>query len=87
MAKEAQIAVVGSGHVGTVTAACMAELGHRVVAVDIDDALVSRLNACDLPFIEPGLTEIVQRQTGRGRLRFLGLSPGRRRRVWPARGA
>ena len=70
MAKEAQIAVIGSGHVGTVTAACLAELGHRVVAVDIDAALVARLTAGDLPFMEPELSEIVQRQTGRGRLRF-----------------
>ena len=70
MARRAHIAVVGSGHVGTVTAACLAELGHRVVAVDIDELLVSRLNAGDLPFIEPGLGEIVRRRTADGRLRF-----------------
>jgi len=66
----ARIAVIGSGHVGTVTAACFAELGHEVVAVDIDEALVARMSAGDIPFLEPGLGELVARHTATRHLCF-----------------
>jgi UDPglucose 6-dehydrogenase len=63
------IGVIGVGWVGLVTAACFAELGHRVVAVDIDEHKVERLRSRGtLPIHEPGLPELVERN--RERLRF-----------------
>ena len=63
------IGVIGVGWVGLVTAACFAELGHRVVAMDVDEAKVERLRSGgDLPIHEPGLEELVA--TNRARLRF-----------------
>lgn len=63
------IGVIGVGWVGLVTAACFAELGHRVVAVDIDERKIETLRAgATLPIHEPGLPELVERN--RERLRF-----------------
>jgi UDPglucose 6-dehydrogenase len=70
-----RIAVVGCGHVGTVMAASLAELGHQVVGVDVDAALVEELNGSRVRFIEPGLTELVVANSGRGRLRFTTSYP------------
>jgi UDPglucose 6-dehydrogenase len=70
MENQHKVAVVGCGHVGTVTAACLSELGHSVRGVDIDASLVARLEANDLPFIEPGLSEILVRNRKSGRLKF-----------------
>lgn len=65
-----QIAVVGCGHVGVVTAACFAGLGHRVTGVDIDPARVDQLSRGHVDFIEPGLDELLDANIGAGRLRF-----------------
>jgi len=65
-----RVAVVGCGHVGTVTAACMAELGHVVTGVDVDSLLISSLQANEVPFVEPGLNELIAKYTSRGRLKF-----------------
>src|SRR5687768_9157693 len=54
------IGVVGVGWVGLVTAACFADLGHRVVAMDIDEAKVDALTRGDVPIHEPGLAELVR---------------------------
>src|SRR5919106_1160601 len=63
------IGVIGVGWVGLVTAACFAELGHRVVAVDIDEHKIETLRSGGpLPIHEPGLPELVERN--RERLRF-----------------
>jgi UDPglucose 6-dehydrogenase len=62
------ISVVGVGWVGLVTASCFAELGHEVVAMDIDEAKVAALEAGDVPIHEPGLAELVA--GNRERLRF-----------------
>jgi UDPglucose 6-dehydrogenase len=62
------ISVVGVGWVGLVTASCFAELGHDVVAMDIDEAKVAALEAGDVPIHEPGLAELVA--GNRERLRF-----------------
>ena len=62
------VAVVGSGYVGTSVAACLADLGHRVVAIDIDEGIVDALNAGETPIHEPGLDERVGAHSG-GRLR------------------
>jgi len=54
-----KVSVIGTGHVGLVTAACMADLGHEVVAMDSDPAKVAALRAGRVPFVEPGLQELV----------------------------
>ena len=65
-----RLAVVGCGHVGLVTAACMAHLGHDVTGIDLDATYVESLNAGRNPFVEPGLRELLRAQLGSGRLRF-----------------
>jgi UDPglucose 6-dehydrogenase len=56
-----RISVIGAGHVGLVTAACFAELGHYVVCLDIDEERIAQIRAGVLPFHEPGLPELVQK--------------------------
>ncbi|WP_227134380.1 UDP-glucose 6-dehydrogenase AglM [Halorubellus salinus] len=63
-----KVSVVGSGYVGTTIAACLADLGHDVVAVDIDQGIVDAINAGDSPIHEPGLDDLVAEHAG-GRLR------------------
>jgi UDPglucose 6-dehydrogenase len=64
------LAIVGSGYVGLVTAACLAHLGHRVMCIDIDASRVERLLSGDVPIHEPGLDELVADGLARGRLAF-----------------
>ena len=63
-----QIGIFGAGWVGVVTAACFAELGHEAVVRDISEERIEALNAGRLPFHEPGLAGLVERN--RERLRF-----------------
>ena len=63
-----QIAVLGLGYVGCVTAACLAHLGHRVVGVDRDQFKVDTVRAGSAPFFEPGLEELVRDSVNAGRL-------------------
>ena len=65
-----RISVIGCGYLGAVHAACMAELGHDVVGVDVDERKVAELSAGRAPFFEPGLPEVLERATASGRLRF-----------------
>jgi UDPglucose 6-dehydrogenase len=65
-----QIAVVGTGYVGLVTGACLADSGNKVTCVDIDAAKVARLRKGEIPIYEPGLAELVQRNFGAKRLSF-----------------
>ncbi len=65
-----QIAVVGTGYVGLVSAACFAELGHRVMGVDIDAAKVAMLQQGKSPIFEPGLEELIQSGLKSGLLSF-----------------
>ena len=65
-----QLTIFGSGYVGLVTGACMAEAGNHVVCVDIDQSKIDRLNSGDLPIYEPGLDAYVQRNRDAGRLEF-----------------
>jgi UDPglucose 6-dehydrogenase len=64
------ICVVGTGYVGLVQGAALAELGHAVVCVDKDPQKVELLNGGNIPIYEPGLKEVVQRNTQAGRLHF-----------------
>src|SRR5258708_19026626 len=64
-----RIAVIGTGYVGLVSAACFAELGHEVIAVDIDSTKVEMLRAGQIPIHEEHLPELIARHRG-GRLRF-----------------
>ncbi|MBW3654481.1 MAG: nucleotide sugar dehydrogenase, partial [Gemmatimonadetes bacterium] len=64
------VAVVGSGYVGLVAGACLAETGNDVVCADIDQGKIDRLNRGELPIYEPGLEPLVERNLREGRLRF-----------------
>jgi UDPglucose 6-dehydrogenase len=68
MSEERSIGVVGVGWVGLVTATCFAELGHRVIAMDIDAAKVDALRRGEVPIHEPGIEELLERNAER--LRF-----------------
>jgi UDPglucose 6-dehydrogenase len=65
-----KISVIGCGYLGAVHAACMAELGHEVIGVDVDPAKISALEAATAPFFEPGLPELLSSANASGRLRF-----------------
>ncbi|ANO50936.1 UDP-glucose dehydrogenase family protein [Woeseia oceani] len=65
-----RITIFGSGYVGLVTGACMAETGNHVVCVDIDQDKIDRLNAGDVPIYEPGLDQYIERNRAAGRLEF-----------------
>ena len=65
-----KISVLGCGYLGAVHAACMAELGHDVVGVDIDEAKIATLSAGQAPFFEPGLPELLTSSIATGRLDF-----------------
>lgn len=62
--------VFGTGYLGATHAAGMAELGHEVIGVDVDAGKVAKLSGGDVPFYEPGLREMLQRNIDAGRLRF-----------------
>jgi UDPglucose 6-dehydrogenase len=66
-----KIAVVGSGYVGLVLGACLAETGNDVICVDKDAAKVRTLRRGRVPIYEPGLTELVHRNAAEGRLSFM----------------
>ena len=67
---ERRITIIGAGHVGLVTAACFAEMGHRVVCLDIDAERIRRLHLGEMPFHEPNLSPLVIEHARTGRLRF-----------------
>ncbi len=65
-----KVAVIGTGYVGLVTGACLAELGHRVTCMDSDTGKISVLRAGGMPIYEEGLAEMVARNVAEGRLTF-----------------
>ena len=66
------VAVIGTGYVGLTTAVCLADLGHQVVGVDIDEAKVATLKRGEPTIYEPGLAELMTRTLATGRLAFTG---------------
>ncbi len=64
------ICVVGTGYVGLVTGACLAEFGNTVTCIDKDAAKIEELNAGGIPIFESGLEDLIQRNTKAGRLSF-----------------
>jgi UDPglucose 6-dehydrogenase len=65
-----KVAVIGAGYVGLTTAACLADLGNDVVVVDINREKIAQLKSHRVPFYEPGLGELVERNSKTGRLSF-----------------
>src|SRR5919204_3239333 len=65
-----RVGVAGGGYVGLTTGACLADLGNDVCIVDVDQEKVRRLRTHKIPFFEPGLQEIVERNARAGRLKF-----------------
>jgi UDPglucose 6-dehydrogenase len=65
-----KVTVFGSGYVGLVTGACLADVGNDVVCVDIDQHKIERLNRGEVPIFEPGLNDIIKSNMAAGRLRF-----------------
>ena len=68
-----KICVIGTGYVGLVTGACLANLGHEVICVDKDKPRISNLKRSVIPFYEPGLKEIVLKNHRVKRLSFTTL--------------
>src|SRR6267378_4476141 len=65
-----RVAMIGTGYVGLVSGACIADFGHQVTCVDKDSTKISALNAGEIPIYEPGLKDIVQSNVHQGRLSF-----------------
>jgi UDPglucose 6-dehydrogenase len=65
-----RIAMIGTGYVGLVSGACIADFGHEVTCVDKDGIKISSLKSGDIPIYEPGLKDIVQSNVRQGRLQF-----------------
>jgi UDPglucose 6-dehydrogenase len=84
------ITVIGTGYVGLVVGACLAETGNPVVCADLDRAKIEGLQQNVLPIYEPGLDDYVARNQSQGRLRFTtdvsnAISPSGLRRTRTAR--
>jgi UDPglucose 6-dehydrogenase len=65
-----RIAMIGTGYVGLVSGACIADFGHQVTCIDKDSAKISALNAGEIPIYEPGLSDLVRSNVQQGRLSF-----------------
>jgi len=64
------VTVIGTGYVGLVTGACLADAGNSVFCLDVDKGKIARLNEGQIPIFEPGLEPVVKRNREAGRLRF-----------------
>ena len=64
------ISIFGTGYVGLVSGACLAEVGHHVVCMDVDPVKIEKLKTGILPIWEPGLAALVERNVMEGRLHF-----------------
>ena len=84
-----KVAIIGSGYVGLVAGACLAETGNDVVCADVDAGKIARLKQNDIPIYEPGLEEMIERNQAEGRLSFstdVGAAVDRSRVVFIAVG-
>ncbi|MDX6220242.1 MAG: UDPglucose 6-dehydrogenase, partial [Frankiales bacterium] len=70
MTARPRLTVIGTGYLGATHAVCMAELGFEVLGLDVDEAKIAALQAGKVPFFEPGLPELLQKNLDSGRLRF-----------------
>lgn len=64
------VTVIGTGHIGVTHAVCMAELGHDVLAMDVDEAMIAKLARGEVPFFERGLEPLLRKNVRCGRIRF-----------------
>jgi UDPglucose 6-dehydrogenase len=65
-----RVTIFGSGYVGLVTGACLADAGNHVICVDVDEDKIARLNRGEVPIHEPGLDDLIERNMKGGRLEF-----------------
>lgn len=65
-----KLTVIGTGYLGATHAVSMAELGHEVIGLDVDQAKIDALASGEVPFHEPGLPELLSKHIGTGKLRF-----------------
>ena len=65
-----KITIFGTGYVGLVTGACLADVGHDVVCMDVDEEKIARLEGGEIPIFEPGLEPMVKTNVSAGRLKF-----------------
>jgi len=65
-----RITMVGTGYVGLVTGTCFANTGNEVTCLDVDEKKIAKLNNGISPIFEPGLDEMIARNTKAGRLKF-----------------
>jgi UDPglucose 6-dehydrogenase len=66
----ARVTVIGTGYLGLTHAVCMADLGHEVLAIDVDEEKMAKAAKGEVPFFEPGLEPLLRKNTESGRLRF-----------------
>ena len=64
------VTIYGSGYVGLVTAACLAQVGNNVLCVDVDADRINKLKQCIVPIHEPGLQELIQTNVEATRIEF-----------------
>jgi UDPglucose 6-dehydrogenase len=65
-----RVTVVGTGYLGLTHAVCLADLGHEVLAIDVDEQKIARAANGEAPFFEPGLEPLLRKNLDAGRLRF-----------------
>src|SRR6266699_1737190 len=70
-----RVTIFGSGYVGLVTGACLADAGNHVMCVDVDAARIERLNRGEVPIHEPGLEALIKRNAEAGRIEFTTDAP------------